>query len=69
MAEPAQDPSTQVTVNELVAVLGRLQETDAGEMPVAVNVGNRLVLPVLQLALQLYVSVLLRRMCFRSLLL
>jgi hypothetical protein len=26
-------------------------------------------LPVLQLALQLYVSVLLRRMCFRSLLL
>lgn len=54
MAEPAQDPSTQVTVNELVAVLGRLQETDAGEMPVAVNVGNRLVLPVLHTAVRFH---------------
>lgn len=53
MAESAQN-DTQMTVNELVAMLGRLQETDAGDTPVAVNVGNRLVLPVVRSALRFH---------------
>lgn len=53
MAEPVQK-HTQMTVNDLVAVLAQLQESDAGDTPVAVNVGNRLVLPVLHSALRFH---------------
>lgn len=53
MAEPVNNQA-QMTVNELAAVLGQLQETDAGDTPVAVNVGNRLVLPVLHSALRFH---------------
>lgn len=53
MAEPAQN-QTQMTVDELAAVVQQLQDTEAGDTPVAVNVGNRLVLPVLHSAVRFH---------------
>lgn len=47
MAEPTPN-QTQMTVDDLAAVLTHLQKIEAGDTPVAVNVGSQLVLPVLQ---------------------
>ncbi|WP_143121662.1 hypothetical protein [Saccharopolyspora antimicrobica] len=49
MSNPA--PS-QMTVNQLAEILQHLRDSGAGDTPVAVNVGDRLVLPVLHSAVR-----------------
>lgn len=49
---PNQTKQAQMTVNDLAAVVRQLQDGGAGDTPVAVNVGNRLVLPVLRSAVR-----------------
>lgn len=45
---------SEVTVDQLVGILQQLQVSGFGDTPAAVNVGNRLVLPVLHCAVRSY---------------
>lgn len=46
------DESRQLTVAELAGLLQQVTQAGAGDTPVAVNIGDRLVLPVLHSALR-----------------